>query len=80
MTLSVAEETRNASLVGNNKAHLNRGSRKDKCNNNMATAEGRVGATQPICHEDRQRKKLLCLWRFQVYGPPLQKPEKRRIE
>ncbi len=70
MTLSVAEEA-NAFSAGNNRACSNGESREDKCGNGMTIAENRVGAIQPICYRSRQREKLLCLWRFWVYGPLL---------
>jgi len=60
-TLSVAEEVENTS-AGDNRACSNRESRKDKCSDSITTAENRVGTMQPICHGDRQGKKLLCLW------------------
>jgi len=58
----MTEETRNATSVGNNRACSNRGSRKNKHGNDMATVEDRVGATQPIYYGDRQEEELLYLW------------------
>ena len=77
MTPSMAEEARNAASVGDNRACSDGGSRKDKYGNGTATAEGRVGTMQPICHGNRQGEELLCLWRFQAYGLLLQKLRKR---
>ena len=51
MTTSVAEETGNASSAGNNRAHSNGGSGKDKCSDGKTlTARGRVFSKKPICH------------------------------
>ena len=63
MTLSVAEEAGNTS-AGDNRACSNEGSRKDECGNSIIAAENKIGTMQPICHGDRQGKKLLCLWRI----------------
>jgi len=41
MTTSVAEEAGNVSLAGDNKAHSDGGSGKDKYSNNMPSIEGR---------------------------------------
>ena len=71
MTLSVAEEARNATSVGDNRAHSNRESRKNKHSDDMTAVEDRVGTIQPICHGDRQEEELLHLWRIQAHGPSL---------
>jgi len=70
-TISVVEEAGNASPVGDNGAHSDGRSRKNKCGDGAPTTEGRVGVTQPICHRSRQGEELLCLQRVQVYGPTL---------
>ena len=72
-TLSVAEEARNTTLVDDNRACSDGGSRKNKHSDDITVAEGRVGATQPLCHEDRQGEELLCLRRFWVHDPTLPK-------
>jgi len=61
MTLSVAEEARNALSAGDNRACSNRRSRENECSNDIPITEGKIGTMQPICHGDRQREKLLCL-------------------
>jgi len=53
MTPSMVEEARNATSVGDNRAHSNRGSREDKYGDSMTTAKNRVGTTQSIYYEDR---------------------------
>ena len=53
MTPSMAEEARNTTSAGNNRAHSNRGSREDKYGNSMTTAKNRIGTTQSIYYENR---------------------------
>ena len=57
----MVEEARNAASVGNNGAHSDRESIKDKYSNGTAIVEDRVGTTQPLHNESRQGKELLCL-------------------
>jgi len=71
-TPSVAEKTRNATSVGDNWTYSNEGSRKNEYSNSMATAEDRVGVTQPLCNGSRQEKELLCLWRIWAHELTLQ--------
>ena len=73
MTFSMVEKARNASSAGNNRAHSNRRNKENEYSNDVPAAEGRVGATQPIYHRNRQRKKLLCLWRIWAHGLTLPK-------
>jgi len=56
MTTSVAEKTGNASSAGNNRAHSNGGSRKDKGSNGVPLTEGRVCPIKSICHEGGQEQ------------------------
>ena len=67
-TISMAERA-NGFSADNNRACSNEGSRKNKCSNDIAAAEDRVGTTQSICYGDRQREELLHLWRIQAHGP-----------
>ena len=87
MTRSVAEETRNATSAGDNRARSDEGSRKNKHGDDTTAAEGRVGTMQPLCYGDRQGEELLCLQRFWAYGLTLLKwgqrgrmEEGRRLE
>jgi len=52
-TLSVVEEARNTTSVGDNRTHSNGRSRKNEHGNGMTTAEDRVGAMQPLCNGSR---------------------------
>jgi len=67
MTISMAEKA-NSFSADNNRACSNKESRKNKCGNDMAAAEDRIGTTQSICHRDRQEEELLHLWRIQAHG------------
>jgi len=58
---SVAEETRNTTSAGDNRARSDEGSKEDKCGDGMTAAKNRVSATQPIHYEDRQKEELLYL-------------------
>jgi len=69
MTISVAKEA-NASPAGNNRACSNRGSRKDEYSSSERVGNG-GSKKRLIYNRNRQRKELLCLWRFQAHGPPL---------
>ena len=72
ITLSVAEET-NASSADDNKACSNRRSREDECDSSKRFRVSNRNSSEKgsLCYEGRQRKKLLCLWKFQVHGPLL---------
>jgi len=59
MASNMAKKAGNALAAGANKAYSNGESRKDKHSNSALLVEGRVGATQPICHGSRQREELL---------------------
>jgi len=65
---SIAEEAGNASSVGNNRAHSNGGSGKDKYGNDIHLTEGRNCS-----------KKLLCMWQIRAHGPTLQKQEAKNL-
>ena len=65
---SVAEEARNTTSVDNNRARSDRGSKEDECGDGMTAVKNRVSTTQPIHYEDRQKEKLLCLWRIWAHG------------
>jgi len=69
----MVEKVRNTFSVGNNRAHSNGRNKENKCSNGVSVVEGRVGATQPIHHRDRQRKELLCLQRIWAHGLTLPK-------
>ena len=49
-TSSMAQETRNTSTVGANRAYSNEESGKNECGNGIPSTKGRVCATKPICH------------------------------
>jgi len=59
MASNMAKKAGNALAAGANRAYSNGRSRKDKHGNGAPLAEGRVGATQPICHGSKQEEKLL---------------------
>ena len=50
MTISMAEETGNASSAGNNSACSNRGSRENRGNNGASLTEDRDCSKKPLCH------------------------------
>jgi len=56
MTTSVVEEAGNVFLAGNNRAHSNRRSKKDRGSNGAPSTEGRVCSMKPICHEGGQEQ------------------------
>jgi len=53
MTTSVAEEVRNATSVGDNRAHSHGGSRENKCGDIMPSTEGGGCSKEPLCNGDR---------------------------
>ena len=58
MTISVAEETRNATSASDNRTHSNRRSRENKHGDGKALAvRDRVSSKEPICHEYGQKNK-----------------------
>ena len=74
MTLSVAEEARSTSSVGNNRAHSNRRSGKNECSNNEGTGvRDRASKKRFLYNGGRQGEKLLHLQRIWAHGPSLQK-------
>ena len=66
MTISVVKEAGNVSSVGDNRAHSNGGSRKDRHSDNIPLAEDRGYTKKLLCYGCRQEReqKLLQLWRF----------------
>ena len=74
MTLSVAEETRSTSSVGNNRAHSDERSGKHGYSNGEGTEVGdRVPKKRPLHDGDGQGEELLHLWRIWAHGLSLQK-------
>ena len=58
-TTSMAKEAENAFSVSNNRTHSDKGSRKDKCGNDVFSTEGRGCSKKLLCYKHRQKKKLL---------------------
>jgi len=54
---SVAEEARNASSVGNNRACSDGGSGKNRCGNDTPSAEGKGHTKKPLCYGCEQEEK-----------------------
>ena len=84
-TPSVVEEAGNTTSADDNRAHSNRKSRENECNDSTPTTKSRIGAIQHLCHGGGQ--KLLCLWRICAHGPVLQEQgaegrlmDERRLE
>jgi len=71
MTTSVAEETGNATSIGDNRACPDGESRENKCGNNTPSAEGRGCLKKPLLNGSRYREELLHLWQIWAYGPTL---------
>jgi len=53
ITTSVAEEAGNATLVGDNRAHSNEGSRENECGNNMLSTKERGCSKKPLYNGSR---------------------------
>ena len=47
------------------------GSREDKCSSGMRIRDGGPSEKGLLCDGSRLGEELLCLWRFQAYGPSL---------
>ena len=56
MTISVAEEARNATSVGDNRAHSDRRSQEDKCSSSKrieAGTDNGASKKRPLCNGSR---------------------------
>ena len=80
MTTSVTKKARNTISAGNNRAHSDERSRKDKCGSSKKSGtrtRDKAAKKRPLYYRHRQRKKLLCVWRIWAHSPILQKQEAR---
>ena len=74
MTLSVAEKASSISSVGDNRAHFDGRSGKNKCSDGERTEAGdRAPKKRPLCDGGGQEEELLCLRRIWAHGLSLQK-------
>ena len=74
MILSVVEEA-NAFLAGDNRACSDGRGRENKYSGGKRIGIGDGGSSKKglLCYGSRLWKELLHMWRFQTYGPSLQK-------
>jgi len=64
-------EKANTFSAGNNRTCSDRGSGEDKYSSGVGIIHGGSSKKGFLCNGNKLEEELLCLWRFQAYGPPL---------